>query len=146
MMLRLLHCSLEWTERGARVCFPGGAGETEAWPHPDDHHYHVISHRLGYGDDLLAYCREHELAHAVIAEEFMNAPSYVLRMLARGATPDPKRAVIEEILVATLLRWVRANERPIIADCDWDKIKSTFLSHVAQLDGELKATTAPSSS
>lgn len=132
MSLALRYCSIEWTERGARVRFLGGA-ETEAWPHPDDHHYYVISHRLGYGDDVLAYCREHELAHAFIAQELMDAPSYVLRMLARGATPDPKLAVIEEILVATLLRWVRANERPIVADCDWDQLKAKFLAYVEQL-------------
>lgn len=134
-MLRLRHCSIQWTERGARVSFLGGA-ETEAWPHPDDHHYHVISHRLGYGDDVLRYCREHELAHAVIAEEFEDGPSYVLRMLARGETPDQRRAVLEEMAVATLLRWVRANEEPIIGGCDWDMLKIRFLGYVSKLDRE----------
>lgn len=134
-MLQLRHCSIEWTDKGARVSFLGGH-ETEAWPHPEDHHYHVISHRLGYGDDLMAYCREHELAHAFIAEELMDAPSYVLRMLARGAAPDQKIAVVEEMLVATLLRWVRANERPIVGGCDWDKLKARFLGAVDKLDHE----------
>lgn len=132
-MLRLRYCSIEWTERGARVSFLGGA-DTEAWPHPDDHHYHVISHRLGYGDDVMAYCREHELAHAVIAEEFMDGPSYVLRMLARGMTPDPKIAVVEELLVAAVLRWVRGNERPIVADFDWDGLRARFLGYVERLN------------
>lgn len=137
-MLQLRHCSVEWTDKGARVRFLGGA-ETEAWPHPEQPHYHVIAHRLGYGDDLLRYCREHELAHAVIAEAFEDGPSYVLKMLARGDTPHQGRAVLEEMAVATLLRWVRANERPIIGGCDWDTLKAQFLGHVSQLERECVA-------
>jgi hypothetical protein len=131
--LQLRFCCVEWTREGARVTFPGGC-DTQAWPHPEVHHYHVIAHRLGYGDDLLAYAREHELAHAVVAEELMDAPSYVLRMLSRGGVVDPKAAVIEEIAAQTLQRWVRANERPIVADCDWDAMKARFLRYVEQLE------------
>lgn len=137
-MLSLRYCSIEWTEEGARVVFPGGDGaqaaETEAYPHPQNHHYSVISHRVGYGDDLLGYCREHELAHAVVAQEFFDAPSYVLEHMARRTSPDRRMAVLEEMAVATLQRWVRANERPIIGDCDWDRIKAEFVGYVAQLN------------
>jgi hypothetical protein len=131
-MVQLRYCSIEWTDTGARTVFPDGA-ETVAWPHPEQPHYHVISHRCGYGDDVLAYCREHELAHALVAQEILGEPSHVLESLARGLTPDRGLAVVEEMAVATLLRWVRANERPIVANCDWDRIKATFLGHVAQL-------------
>jgi hypothetical protein len=132
-MLQLRYCSIEWTEAGARTVFPDGA-ETTAWPHPEQPHYHVISHRCGYGDDVLAYAREHELAHALVGEEILREPSHVLDSLAHGVTPDRGLAVVEEMAVATLLRWVRANERPIIADWDWDALKAVFLGHAAQLN------------
>jgi hypothetical protein len=133
-MLHLNHCAIEWVVCGARVVFPNGA-ETTAWPHPKDSHYHVISHRLGYGDDLLAYCREHELAHIVVAEQFSGTPSCVLWAQANRLTVDPGAAMLEEIAAQTLQRWVRTNERPILAGCDWDALKARFLGYVAQLEG-----------
>lgn len=132
-MLQLRHCSIVWTESGAQVAFPDGA-HCEAWPHPDQPHYHVIAHRCGYGDDLLAYCREHELAHVLVAQELLRSPSVVLWAQAHGTQPGTGDALREEISAQVVQRWVRANERPIIGSCDWDGIKELFLQCVAQLD------------
>lgn len=135
-MLKLRYCSIEWNEAGSRVLFPG-SGETCAFPHPEVPHYHVIAHRCGYADDLLAYCREHDLAHAVVAEEFMKEPSYVLRCSALEQQPqDRARVIYEECMVQMLQRWVRANERPIIEGWSWSVLRVMFLKYVSQLDAE----------
>ena len=80
-------------------------------------HYDVIAHRLGYGDGLLAYCREHEVLHALCAEMLLDAPSTVLWKLAHGETIEPAAAVIGEALVTTAQAFA-ANERPIIGGMD----------------------------
>ena len=114
--IRLAHCEIAWIEGGATTRFPDGT-HWEAYPHATPH-YHVIAHRLGYGDDLLAYCREHEVMHALCAEVLLDAPSTVLWKLAHGETIEPAAAVIEEALVMTAQRHLRANERPIIGGMD----------------------------
>lgn len=131
--LVLENCLLKWTERGAELAFDDGTG-CEAWPHPEEPHYHVIAHRCGYGDDLLAYCREHELAHALIVQEFDSLPPVVQWSLAHGMEAPRGEALFEEIAAQTLQRWVRANERPILAGCDWDALKARFLAAVRTLE------------
>lgn len=103
--------------------FPDGR-TLEAWPHPDQPHYHVIAHRLGYGDDLWAYALEHEFCHSFVCEEIGGRPSHVLRCLLNGTPADPLQAAQEEALTQAFQRWLRANERPILASVDWDGMKS----------------------
>lgn len=134
-MIALRYCSIGWTAFGATTIFHSGR-EVSAWPHWDDHHYHALSHRLGYGDDLLAYAREHELAHSVAAAEFSNAPSYVLHALAHGEPIDQGRALLEEMAALTIQRWVRANERPLLSGCDWDSLRAEFIGYVEALNAE----------
>ena len=97
-----------------------------AYPH-DNHHYHVIAHRCGYGDDIWAYAFEHEFIHSFLAQELDRGNSYVLWSLAHNQKPDPIEAMKEEVLVQTFQRWMRANERPIIGGIDWDDLKSKAL-------------------
>jgi heat shock protein HspQ len=142
-MLQLRYCSIEWTADGARVVFTGNRGpvpngETVACPHAEQPHYHVIAHRCGYGDDVMAYCREHELAHAVISQELLEAPSLVLFGQAYELPVKPGHALLEEMAAQVLQRWVRANERPILAGHDWDAIKAKFLGYVEHLNAELR--------
>jgi hypothetical protein len=129
-MIRLTHCSIEWTDHGCVTRFPDGA-EVGAYPHPEQPHYHVIAHRCGYGDDLLAYCREHEFCHALVAERFYDDVSFVLFPLAHKLKPPGGFALLEEIAAQTLQRWLRANERPILAGCDWDALKRDALELLA---------------
>lgn len=125
MTIALAYCTVEYTDWGCVTHFPDG---TQFGAHPHETpHYHVIAHRLGYGDDLLGYCREHEVAHCLIAEWFRDEPSAVLWDLAHGAEPDPITAVHEEVMAQTLQRWIRAGERPILAGVDWDGIKERAL-------------------
>lgn len=136
-MLQLKYCSIEWTDYGARVVFPGGK-ECSAWAHLHDPNYHVIAHRCGYAYDLMRYCREHELAHAIVGQQFYDGHSIVLWSQANGrAVPHKGAAMVEEICAQSLQRWVRTNEYPILAELDWEALRKFFVQCVEVLDKEL---------
>jgi hypothetical protein len=97
-----------------------------ALPHDEEPHYHAIAHRLGYEGDTLRYCREHELAHHLVAEEF-NSHSPVLWALAHGETPSRMIAAAEEALAMALQRYARTNEHPLIDGVNWQALKARFL-------------------
>lgn len=127
-MILLDHCTIEWVLAGARVVFMDGT-ETTAFPHPEQVHYFIVSHRCGYGDDVMAYCREHELAHAFLAQELRHQASHVLESQAHGWMLRRGTAVLEEMAVQMFQRWARGNERPIVGQCDWDDLKARFIAH-----------------
>lgn len=118
-MLVLKHCNFTWTDTGCITYFHDGT-KIKSFPH-DIPHYYVIAHRCGYGDDLLAYCREHDFLHSFCEDYFYDRPSRVLLALARGE--EDTKSQYEEVMVQTCQRWIRANERPIIGGVDWDKFK-----------------------
>lgn len=124
-MIQLRFCQVRWTDFGVETVFPDGA-INGAWPH-DEPHYHAIAHRLGYEGDILQYCREHELAHNLVAEHF-NSHSPVLWALAHGETPCAMIAAAEESLAINLQRYARANEHPFVDRVDWTLLKARFLS------------------
>jgi hypothetical protein len=127
-MISLRHCEIEWTDFGCATRFADGS-EIGAHPHATPH-YHVIAHRTGYGDDLMAYCREHELAHAFTQEALHDRPSPILWALAHGDMPSGRAAAEEEVFAQTFQRWVRAAERPIIGGVPWDDWRARFLALV----------------
>jgi hypothetical protein len=115
--------------------YDGGAftryddGSSYGAHHHDTPHYHVISHRCGYGDDLARYCFEHEACHHIVGEAFFcGGPSPIIWALAHGTDVGPSFAAIEEAMVMTFQRWLRANERPIIGGVDWDGLKARALA------------------
>lgn len=120
-MIILCHCTVEFPDWGAVTRFPDGTS-VDATPH-DTHHYHVIAHRLGYGGDTLAYCQEHEFAHAYMCQELLGSRSMVLWSLAHGHTPPKGEGLLEEMAAQQFQRWLRANERPILSGCDWDRLR-----------------------
>lgn len=89
--------------------------------------YRLISERCGYSSRK-QYCREHEVFHHLVGEEFYGGPSPVLWALAHGETPDRHAAALEEAMVLTLQRWVRGKERPIIGGVDWVALKNRALA------------------
>lgn len=111
---------LEWTPTGAVSYYPDG----RMWgAHPHDvPHYHAIAHRLGYEGDTLAYAREHELAHHLVAEEF-GKPSAVIWALAHGKKPSRMDAAHEEALAMVLQRYLRTNEVPLIDGINWSALR-----------------------
>lgn len=83
-MITLRHCTIETVDGWlTTVRFPDGTS-CEAAPH-ETPHYHVIAARCGYGDDIRAYSREHEFAHAFVEERLHGRPSGVLWALAHTA-------------------------------------------------------------
>lgn len=140
-MIQLKYCAIEWTELGCRTVFPDGS-EIDAWPHPELNHYHVISHRCGYGDNLTAYCRDHDLAHAVIAELLLDRESCALHAQAHGVEPERGMALLEELAAQALQRWARAAERPIVAGFDWDRLRAEFLRYADELDASVSRETS----
>src|SRR5215211_8741225 len=107
-MIELKYCSVSFTEYGVVTRFLDGK-EASAWPHLSDPHYAVISHRCGYRDDLLAYCREHEFVHSFLAEKLRDEVSWIVWACAHDL-PFPSTFLCEEALVQHFQRWLRANE------------------------------------
>ena len=119
--IALKYCTVQADDTMALVSFPDGTS-VGAVPH-DTHDYHIVSHRLGYEDDILAYCREHEFAHAFLEERLYDRPSQVLWNLAHGLAVDDRAHAYEELAAQTFQRWLRSNERPITAGVDWIQLK-----------------------
>jgi hypothetical protein len=125
-VITLANAVVQFTEQGCVTTFADGAS-WGALPH-DTPHYHVIAHRCGYGDDLLSYCREHEICHLVVEECLHDRPSRILWGLAHGEPIGPAEAAYEEMAAQTLQRFIRAAERPIIGGIDWDGIRDFALT------------------
>jgi len=127
MPIQIGTATVEYTPDGCVTRYQDGSSYG-AQPH-DTHHYHVIAHRCGYGDDILAYCREHEVAHHITCEWIVGFPSHVISSLAAGQEPHQGVAVLEEMAAHTFQRWLRAGERPIIGGrVDWDALKARALA------------------
>lgn len=128
--IQIGNATIIYTDEGCFTRYPDGTAYG-AHPH-DTHHYHVIAHRCGYGDDILAYAREHEVCHHIVGLWIKGGGSDVIGPLAHGIEPNQLEAVMEEALVMTFQRWLRANERPIIGGVNWDDLKRRALE---ALDG-----------
>lgn len=124
-MIQLEFCTVERTDWGCCVRFPDGSS-APAVPQTVPH-YTVIAHRCGYGDDLHAYCVEHDFSHAFTEERLHRRPSRVLWALAHGGMLSGNEAAYEEIAAQVFQRWLRANERPIIGGIAWDDLKRDAL-------------------
>ena len=124
-MIRLRYALLSPTTQGCITLFEDGS-EASSIPH-NTPHYHVVAHRLGYGDNLLAYCFEHEFCHSFVEERLHDRPSQVLWAVAHGQTLSGPTSAYEEIAAQVFQRWLRANERPILSGVDWDKLKADAL-------------------
>lgn len=127
MLIRTRFAAIQLTDWGCVTIFPDGAS-CPSQHHPDDPHYRVVAHRCGYGDDTLAYAQEHDLAHLIVEEMLHARPSRVLWGLAHGAELPAHEAVYEEMAAQALQRFVRAAERPIIGQVDWNGLRARFLA------------------
>lgn len=126
--IRLRYAELDWIDDwGALTRWPDGS-QWGATPHQSPH-YHALAYRMGYDGDRLAYCREHELCHHLVAEAF-GRRSHVLWSLAHGRKPTPMIAAAEESLAMNLQRYARANEHPFVDCCPWEQLKERFLKLV----------------
>lgn len=124
-MIQLRFASVEYQPHGCTSRFPDGTS-VDAIPHPWDHCYSIIAMRCGYGFDLMAYCREHEVAHHVVSDFLLNRASPILWGLAHDDPLPPHESAFEEMMAQSLQRFVRAAERPIIGGVDWDALARLF--------------------
>ena len=124
--IRLKYATIQFTSWGCKTTFEDGA-EANAIPHQIPHYY-VVSHRLGYGDDLLGYTREHEFSHSFLEERLYDRPSRVLWGVARGELLSGLDACYEEMAAQNFQRFLRANERPIVSGVDWDSLRRDALA------------------
>lgn len=136
-VLTLRHATVTYTPEGCYSTFRDGSSYG-AHPH-DTPDYNEVAQRCGYqgvwdglpdlsGLARLAFCREHEVCHHLIGERIYGGPSPVLWALAHGEEVAPEDAVLEELAVQALQRFVRAGERPIIGGVDWCGLRDQALA------------------
>jgi hypothetical protein len=140
-VIQLAHCSVAWTDYGCITRFED-ATEAAAWPHPDNNHYRIVAARLGYGDDVLAYSREHELGHALVGQWIFHGPSPVLWGVAHDKLLSGRESSLEECFVQALQRFWRANERPILSGLP--KLDEWKNEALAMIDAENASWAMPS--
>jgi hypothetical protein len=108
--LRLKYCEVDvWPDR-VLTRFDDGTSYG-AYAH-DTGHYRALADRCGYGQDIHAYCCEHEVAHSVVAEYLFNATSRVIWALAHGYVADKLDILLEEELAISLQAFTRAKVLP----------------------------------
>lgn len=136
MTIRINEATVTYTPDGAVTRYDDGS-HYGAQPH-DTPHYDEIARRCGYwtwsayrgqppadkrAAARLAYCREHEVCHHIVGGLFYGGHSPILWSLAHGSEVTAEAAALEEAMVMTVQRWIRANERPIIGGVDWDAVR-----------------------
>lgn len=139
---RLDRATVHLTDDGCYSVFHEDGSAWGAQPHATPH-YDEIARRCGYfrrerrrrqetiahyerdvaAPARMAYCREHEVFHHIVGAVFYGGHSPVLWALAHGLPITDQAAALEEAMVMTLQRWVRAGERPIIGGVDWDGLQ-----------------------
>jgi hypothetical protein len=127
----LRHCTVSFYDHFAWTQFPSGQG-WGAVP-SDDPSYRALAARLGYGDDILAYCLEHDFLHSFLEQEVFQRPSPILYALAHDVPPPPTTCY-EEALVQLFQGFLRNNWDMTAThpDIDWCVIRTKaviFLGH-----------------
>ena len=91
---------------GSRITLPSGE-VVLGTPHDTDA-YRATARQLGYGDDTLAMCRDHDPLHALLAQWLGLEASYALRQAAGLLHPaDAEKAAAEETAVLAVQRFMR---------------------------------------
>lgn len=97
---------IEIKPNGSCVVLPCGL-VVEGQPH-DTESYCATARELGYGDDILAMCREHDPLHALLCAWLGLPSSYSLRYAAGDLDhADRHLADVEEAAVMAVQRFMR---------------------------------------
>jgi hypothetical protein len=102
---RLEYCTVSFYENWVWTQFSDGQGYGSL-PHRTDSYLRLAS-KLGYGQDIMGYCREHDFLHNFVEQEVNRRPSPILWALAHGQ-PAPRTCAYEEALVQTFQGFLRA--------------------------------------
>jgi hypothetical protein len=124
--IQFKYCWIDRTDYGCISTFNDGTF-VKSCPHPELPHYAVVSHRMGSGDDLHEYAAIHDFCHHWTHEYLFSEPSPSLWGVAHRQPVPDRAAAYEEAVVMTFQRWLKTNERPIIAGVDWDDMKHKAL-------------------
>jgi hypothetical protein len=127
--IHLRFAKIEETDFGCVTTLNSGL-IVPAWPHPELPHYHIVSHRCGYGDDLKRYCFEHDFAHLFLCEKLLERQCPVLWGMAINKEVPAQEAAFEEMAAQAFQVWLRANERPFVGGIDWDLLKAEALAYL----------------
>jgi hypothetical protein len=130
--IRLKFCTIECHQDVVYTRFPDGTYAPATAHQTDD--YREVTRRLGYGDDVMAYCREHEVLHSFTAEWLFDKPSAVLWAIAHDRMLSGHDSVYEEVFAQTAQRWIRAGERPIVSGVNWFGFRQRALELLDGLD------------
>jgi hypothetical protein len=130
-MIALKYCTILWTDEGCDTCFNDGTVAGSTWH--DTPHYHVASHRVGLGDNLLLFARSHEFFHSFVEEWMHDRPSQVLWGVAHNKMLSGKKSAYEEIATVAAQRWIHANELPIISGVQWHAFKAKAIELMGDL-------------
>lgn len=103
-MIALRHCRLRERKFGIETEFPDGSTSAN-WP-PDDDAFMGVVRDCGFAD-ALAYIRDHDLAHAFLAEKMFDAPSPVLWSAAHGGCLGKTESLFEERFVYHWQRYAK---------------------------------------
>jgi hypothetical protein len=138
-VIKLKYAQIWRTDKGCESLFYDGV-KCPSYAHTFEAHYRVISHRCGYGDDVHAYCFEHDFVHHFLNEMLFDQPSPALYATANKRVYLPEaEAVREEFMVQGFQRWMRAHERPIISlPMGWDGLKQLALEMLEKADVECR--------
>jgi hypothetical protein len=97
---------IEVLPTGSRITLPSGEVVLGA-PHDTDA-YRATARQLGYGDDTLAMCRDHDPLHALLAGWLGLEVSYgMLDGAGRLDPADAEKAAAEEAAVLAVQRFMR---------------------------------------
>ena len=101
--------------QGAIVRLPGG--ETIRSRPQDTPEYRLTAHELGYGDDTLGMCRDHDATHAWLADAIGLPDSPALRVSA-GLDRDGPLARADEAATLSLQRFCRLAGVKLFVEAD----------------------------
>lgn len=124
--IKMTFCSVNLYPTWCWTAFPDGSG-FGAYPH-DTAEYRDIARRLGYGEDIMAYCWEHEVMHSFVSERISGQASPILWALAHRRR-HPDSTVYEEALTQAFQGFLRGG-LPMSAtapDVDWWSLRQDAL-------------------
>lgn len=105
-------------------------------PHPTPE-YEALALRCGYthGYILWRYCVEHDIAHAIIAQELYDEPPRVILGCARGVYASRQDILHEEALAIELQAFARANALPgsSAPGWSWHDVRAVFLAACSEV-------------
>ncbi len=129
----LRHCVVSFYDTFVWTQF--GSGQGYGGVPSDDPSYRALAMRLGYGDDILWYCKEHDFLHSFLEGEVFGRASPILYALAHGL-PAPMMTCYEEALVQMFQGFVRGgwDMTATQPDLDWCAVRDRALSYLDRPD------------